>query len=122
MYRAPVEGELGDVPGFAETVGVSERTLNRICLRAFGFPPKRLLRRQRFLRTLDRVRDRLDMPLSELLQDGYYEQAHFIREFRAFVGSTPSDDFHSPRDVLRRAAVARLRVVGATMQGVHRPG
>ena len=122
MYRALVEGELGDVPGFAETMGVSERTLNRICLRVFGFPPKRLLRRQRFLRTLDRVRGRLDMLLSELLQDGCYDQAHFVREFRAFLGSMPSDDFHSPREVLRRADIARLQVVGATMQGVHRPG
>ena len=38
------------------------------------------------------------------------------------MGSTPSDGIHSPREVLRRADIARLRVVGATMQGVHRPG
>ncbi|MDB5423834.1 MAG: hypothetical protein JWQ29_1250 [Phenylobacterium sp.] len=122
VHRALVEGDLGDVAAFAGRVGVSERTLNRICRRVFGFAPKRLLRRQRFLRTLDRLRDRLDLPLSELLEDGYYDQAHFIREFRAFMDTTPSDYFNSPREVLRRAAVERQRVVGATVQGVHPAG
>ncbi len=45
-----------DVPAFAAAAGVSMRTLHRAALRTFGFPPKQLLLRQRFLDTLGRIR------------------------------------------------------------------
>ncbi len=75
---------------------MSERTLHRLCNRAFGFSPKALLRQKRFLRTLERVRGVLDRPLSGLIDDGYFDQAHFNREFREFMGMTPTDYFNSP--------------------------
>ena len=42
-----------DIAEFAAAVNVSERTLRRLCLRAFGFAPKALLRQKRFQRTLE---------------------------------------------------------------------
>lgn len=45
-----------NVEAFAGEVGVSSRTLRRLCLNAFGFGPKILLRRQRFLDALGRIR------------------------------------------------------------------
>ena len=41
-----------DVEGFADCCGMPKRTLHRLCQTTFGFGPKRLLKRQRFLRTL----------------------------------------------------------------------
>jgi AraC-like DNA-binding protein len=114
-----VSGSAGDVAAFAAQVGLPLARLNRLCLGVFGFTPKRLLRRQRFLRTLGAVRDLLDRPLTELIDPSYYDQAHFNRDFKAFMGTTPRAYFNSPRELLRRAAEERMRVVGAPMQGLH---
>lgn len=119
LGQALVSLDLHDIANFARAVGVSTRTLDRLCRRVFGFAPKRLLRRQRFLRTLDHIGDRLDRPLSELLDHGYHDQAHFIREFRSYMGMTPSAYYASPREVMRRAAKGRTQTIGASLQGLH---
>lgn len=118
-HRILLAGSAETIDDFASAMGLSDRTLNRLCLRVFGFGPKRLLRRQRFLRTLARIRDRLDQPLGAVLDPAYYDQAHFIREFRAYMGVTPTAYFNSPREVMRRVAEERMRVVGAPVQGLH---
>lgn len=122
VEQALVNANLDTVPDFAEGLGMTERTLARLCHRAFGFSPKQLLRRQRFLRTLAQIGDRLDQPLSVLLDGGYYDQSHFIREFKAYMGMTPLAYFHSPRQMMRRAAAERMRTAGARVQGLHQPG
>ncbi len=114
-----VSGEVEDVGDFAAKVGVERRTLNRLCVRVFGFTPVRLLARQRFLRTLGAVRDHLDRPLSEVIDGAYYDQAHFNRDFKAFMGMAPMAYFNSPREVLRRAGTERRKALGAAMQGLH---
>lgn len=108
-----------EVGQLAAAVGVSERTLHRLCARAFGFTPKSLLRQKRFLRTLERVRGVLDQPLAGLIDDGYVDQAHFNRDFRHYMGMTPRAYFNSPREIMRRAAVVRRELSGAGMQGLH---
>lgn len=112
---APHDG----VPSLAAAVGVSERTLHRLCDRAFGFTPKQLLRQKRFLRTLERVRGVLDQPLSGLIDDGYFDQAHFNRDFRQFMGMTPTEYFNSPREIMRRSAELRRELNGLGLQGLH---
>ncbi|MBU1377467.1 MAG: helix-turn-helix domain-containing protein [Alphaproteobacteria bacterium] len=108
-----------DVASLAAAVEVSERTLHRLCDRAFGFTPKQLLRQKRFLRTLERVRGVLDQPLSGVIDDGYYDQAHFNRDFRQFMGMTPTEYFNSPREIMRRSAVLRRELNGLGLQGLH---
>lgn len=120
LHGVLVSGEIGTVAGFAAQVGVTERTLERLCPRLFGFAPKQLLRRQRFLRTLDRVVHNPTRPLTELLDAHYADQPHFVREFRAIMGLTPTAYFAEPRTMMRLAAAERERVVGQTMQGLHR--
>lgn len=118
-HEVLVSGSARDAAEFATQVGVPPAKLSRLCLGVFGFTPKRLLRRQRFLRTLGAVRDSLDRPLSELIDPAYYDQAHFNRDFKAFMGMTPRAYFSAPREVLRRAAEERRRVIGAPVQGLH---
>lgn len=108
-----------DVPAFAAAAGVSERTLHRLCGQAFGFAPKRLLRLKRFQRTLERVRGVLDKPLAGLIDDDYFDQAHFNREFRKYMGMTPTAYFNSPREIMRRALETRRAVTGYGVQGLH---
>ena len=96
-----------DVPSFAKAVGVSPRTLQRLCLRVFGFPPKRLLRRQRFLETLGLMRVSADTAVSALLDEEYFDLAHFNRDFRDFMGMTPGDYARTPRILMQAAAAAQ---------------
>ena len=52
VHRAMLELDLATVGDFAALAGLSVRALERICRRHFGFAPKLLLRRQRFMRSL----------------------------------------------------------------------
>lgn len=99
-----------DVARFAAEVGVPPRTLHRLCLRAFGFAPKRLLRRQRFLTTLGLIRVSADTPFSALLDEQYYDQAHFNRDFRDFMGMTARQYAQTPRALMAAAAVAQAQM------------
>jgi AraC-like DNA-binding protein len=103
-----------DVPAFAAAVGVSSRTLHRLCLRLFGFAPKRLLRRQRFLDTLGQVRSAVGEPLQEALDPAYFDQAHFYRDFRDFMGMSPRAYFTASRTLMARAAEAQA-AAGVTL-------
>jgi len=119
VQQALLSGAIDHVVDLAEHLGIEQRTLHRVCTAVFGFPPVRLLRRQRFLRTLAKVRDHLDQPLGELIDSGYYDQAHFNRDFKACMGMTPLAYFRLPREALRRAGEERRRVLGAPVQGLH---
>lgn len=122
VQQALLDDGITEVGELVARVDMTERTLQRLCLRAFGFGPKRLLRRQRFLRTLDKIRDRLDEPFADLVDGAYYDQAHFNRDFKAFMGMSPTAYYRSPREIMRRAADERMRVVGASYQGLHEIG
>jgi AraC-like DNA-binding protein len=119
VQQALLSGAADHVADLAEQLGIEHRTLHRVCTAIFGFPPVRLLRRQRFLRTLGKVRDQLDQPLGQLIDSGYYDQAHFNRDFKAYMGMTPLAYFRLPREALRRAVEERHRVLGAPVQGLH---
>jgi AraC-like DNA-binding protein len=95
-----------NVPQFAAEAGVPPRTLHRLCLHLFGFAPKRLLRRQRFLDTLGKVRTAVGDPLREALDAAYFDQAHFYRDFRDFMGMSPRAYYAASRALMARAAAA----------------
>jgi AraC-like DNA-binding protein len=59
-----------------------------------GLTPKQFFRVQRFQRVLHTLFRSGDADWSDLaLQFGYYDQAHFIHEFKAFTGITPGNYF-----------------------------
>lgn len=103
-----------DVGAFAALVGQSERTLHRLCLDTFGFAPKRLLRRQRFLRSLGRVRAAVGAPVTASLGEDYYDLPQFYRDFRDFMGMSARDYFAAPRDLMGPAAAAQ-QAAGVTL-------
>ena len=119
VQQALLAGTADQVADLADAVEMEQRTLHRVCRTVFGFSPVRLLRRQRFLRTLGKVRDALDRPIGQLIDSQYYDQAHFNRDFKAYMGMTPMAYFGSPREVMRRAAEGRHALLGAPVQGLH---
>ena len=66
----------------------SQRQTDRLANQFFGASPKRLQRKYRTLRAADVMRSGVhDWRIAAGV--GIYDQAHFIREFKAFVGVTP---------------------------------
>lgn len=99
-----------DVGTFAAAVGVSNPVLGRICKRVYGFGPKRLLRRQRFLDTLGQIRITDDPRFTDLLDPEYFDLAHFNHEFHEFMGLSPRDYLSVPRPLMAEAARAQAAV------------
>lgn len=79
----------GDIDGLAEALDLSHRQVDRLCKRFFGASPKVLQRRQRVTRAAMAIALDPATRLSSLAADEFYDQPHFIKEFRAFVGLTP---------------------------------
>jgi AraC-like DNA-binding protein len=78
------------VEDLAAALGVSSRQLERVCHALAGVPPKRLARLVRFQTAVRRLYDDPRQNLTALAFDlGFADQAHFIREFRAFAHATP---------------------------------
>lgn len=91
IYSALIEPSDGSVSGLADRAQVTRRTLERLCLRSCGFPPKLLLRRQRFLRSLAHFTVDPSLKWIGAIDETYHDQAQFIRDFREFMGMTPRE-------------------------------
>lgn len=104
---------------FAAALGRSSRQVARLSLDMFGFPPKLLLRRQRFLRTLAVLRTNLDKPWMTLIDHAYYDHSQFVRDFQRFMGMSPTQYFALPRLLLDPAARLRQSQIGESLQGLH---
>ena len=76
-----------------DETGRSQRYLTERFRRQVGVTPKTYARLLRFERTLELLRGRArDAPLGGIAATvGYYDQAHFDREFRSFAGCTPTE-------------------------------
>lgn len=120
-HAALVDDNLTSVGELAEKLAVSERSVERLSRRVFGFPPKLLLRRQRFLRSLARFMLDPSMSWIETLDYHYYDQAQFTRDFRQFMGMSPRAYAARPKPILGSAAVARTAAAGEAVQGLHKP-
>jgi AraC-like DNA-binding protein len=80
-----------DVPigDLAAELGWSRRHLTTTVRRELGLAPKPLERLLRFERAVERLRAG-DELADVALDSGYYDQAHFNRDFKAFAGVTPT--------------------------------
>ncbi|MBL8651211.1 MAG: helix-turn-helix domain-containing protein [Sphingopyxis sp.] len=121
-HSALVDADLGSVAELADKLGLSERSVERLSRRAFGFAPKLLLRRQRFLRSLARFMLDPSMAWIDTLDYHYYDQAQFTRDFQRFMGMSPRAYAARPKPILGAAALARAAAAGAAVQGLHQPG
>ena len=71
--------------------GLSHRRFIEVFRDQVGLTPKVYWRLQRFRQVLQRVHRAPRVEWADLaLECGYYDQAHFIRDFRAFSGLSPS--------------------------------
>lgn len=117
--KAVASLERGEVPveigALAAAAGWSDRYFIRTFSSQVGITPKIYGRIRRFQGVLQRLRNESSPVWADVaLTGGYYDQAHLIREFRAFAGMTPTayrkhqglDMNHVPLPVI--AAVAAV--------------
>jgi AraC-like DNA-binding protein len=79
------------IGGVTEQIGLSARRFIDVFEREVGLTPKLFCRVRRFQKVLRLIRSGREIDWIEIaLSCGYYDQAHFIHNFRAFSGINPS--------------------------------
>jgi len=73
----------------ANQCGLSTRQFRRACLEQTGLSPKFLARVLRFRNALAKVTSQAGEHAGLAAECGYFDQSHFIAEFRYFSGRTP---------------------------------
>jgi len=72
-------------------IGLSSRRFIEIFRNQVGLTPKLYCRIRRFQRVLAAIDDASDVDWTGVaLKCGYFDQAHFIHDFRAFSGVSPT--------------------------------
>lgn len=80
----------------ARHLGLSCRQLTRIFRERIGMTPKQLCRNTRFKQVYKVIENSSHHHWAEVALDcGYYDQSHFINEFKHFTGSSPDAYFYS---------------------------
>jgi AraC-like DNA-binding protein len=120
-HAALIDPEVSSVAEMAEQARIAPYTLERLCRRAFGFPPQLLLRRQRFMRSIAQFM--LDPSLKWIgaIDSHYYDQAQFVRDFHRFMGMSPREYSSQPHPILAEIMRARFDSAGAAVQALHSP-
>jgi AraC-like DNA-binding protein len=121
IFSVLMNENITNVIDFANRLGVSVRQTERLCKKYFGFSPKMLLRRQRFLRAFARIRNQKIGTWIDHLELDYVDQSHFIREFQYFVRMSPTKYFGQGESIIRQIADARERFFGQPVQGLYHP-
>lgn len=74
----------------ARRAGISTRQVDRLFARELGIAPKTVARILRFQSTLRALMQDPGVPLAEVAANaGYFDQAHFVRDFRQMSGGVP---------------------------------
>lgn len=96
MREIKREDFLENIQGIATRYGISSRYLQKLFVQYTGLTPKLYTKINRFQNSLQLV-GRKDTTLTSIAYDcGYFDQSHFIREFKSFTGITPS--VYSPQN------------------------
>ncbi len=83
--------DIVSVKQLIEATGTSQRHLSRKFQETIGMSPKEYLRVKRFLRSLNYLKGRPAPSLTRIVyQSGYYDQSHFIRDYKSYSGLTPA--------------------------------
>lgn len=123
-----VNPEVLSIAQLAERAEMEPRQLARACARHFGFTPKLLLRRARFMRAMIRMLRTSRGGWKQLVVEaGYHDQSHFVRDCQLFLDMPISAFMRRPKPLFEASLRLRAAVLGAPAQVLHlveegRPG
>ena len=98
-----------EVHDLVNSVGMSARQVERLAKRIYGAPPKLLARKYRALKAAAQL-SQGNHSWSDVAGDSFSDQSHFIREFRRFVGVTPSQLLAQPPLVMHLSLERRRSI------------
>ena len=131
MTRPPEPPEVGAIaklllrPGAsnvaeaAKELGIHPRRFERLARHYFGFTPKMLLRRARFMRTLMRLREDAPTKWSERLDPAYHDHSHFIRDCHEFLSMAPGAFLSLEKPMNERSTALRAALFGSPVQSLQ---
>jgi AraC-like DNA-binding protein len=108
-----------DVGRLVAELGMSARQVERLMLRHYGGPPKLIARKFRTLQAAVRLGLDPEGGWESAAAGVFYDQSHFIREFRRFVGMTPGQFTAEGAPWITRLTIAK-RSAAATMPKLTR--
>lgn len=79
-----------DLATSCRAYGISAKQLSRISNRYFGYPPKRLLMRTRFMRSFLPMFCTYRQCDFTVIDQDYVDASHFLRDAKRFLGMTPA--------------------------------
>lgn len=75
-----------------EQLRTNYKSLDRWFQKNVGLPPKRFIQLTRFKHIIDELKDQAKPDWMQIVADyNFYDQAHFIKEFKQFAGVCPSN-------------------------------
>ncbi|HEY6900363.1 MAG TPA: helix-turn-helix transcriptional regulator [Puia sp.] len=90
MNELRKEDFFDNIDNVASRYGITSRYLQKLFLQHTGLTPKLYSKINRFQHSL-RLITQKNLSLTDVTYDcGYFDQSHFIREFKSFTGLTPS--------------------------------
>lgn len=99
-----------DVDALVAASGMSARSVERLARRIYGASPKTLARKYRALNAAVRLGNGEIEKWSDIGPGVFYDQAHFIREFKEFIGMTPSC-FAGQAATVTKLTIARKKLM-----------
>jgi AraC-like DNA-binding protein len=100
IHTAPAITEL------AEHIGISSRRFIQLFSNEVGLTPKLFSRVQRFQQVLQKIRTGADFSWADMAAScGYFDQAHFIHDFKEFSGINPTTYLAQKTDHLNHVPI-----------------
>lgn len=104
IIRSPDQINLRRV---SETIGYSQKHFISMFKQQVGVTPKAYLKIIRFQKAINEIEGQQDVSWTGISQDcGFYDQAHFIHDFKFFSGFTPEEYIRRKNDILNYVPVA----------------
>ena len=90
-----------------QNIGYSQKHFIGMFKRQVGITPKAYLKIIRFQKAIGEIEQRKEVNWASISQDcGFYDQAHFINDFKFFSGFTPEEYIRRKNDILNYVPVA----------------